>query len=68
MTRLFSCSFHAVALLSCVGPLHAALVVKPNVAPIVTNSLGNYQQYDQAIRVVDLTGFFRDPDASSAVP
>ena len=43
-----------------------ALIMKPNVAPVVTNTIANYDQLLETTRVIDLTGFFKDPDASAA--
>jgi hypothetical protein len=43
-----------------------ALIVKPNVAPAVTSTIANYDQLLETTRVIDLTGFFKDPDASAA--
>ncbi len=44
-----------------------ALIIKPNVAPVVTNTIANYDQLLETTRVIDLTGFFKDPDATAAV-
>src|SRR5215211_8131979 len=48
-------------------PLAHGLTVKPNVAPVVTTPVADYQQYFQTTRVIDLAGAFKDPDASAAV-
>jgi len=44
-----------------------ALVVRPNVAPEIAAPIPNYDQYHLTTRAIDLTPFFRDPDASAAV-
>lgn len=43
-----------------------ALVVKPNVGPVVGNPMPNYDQYLQTTRLIDLSPYFSDPDSSSA--
>lgn len=48
------------------APLAHALLVKPNVAPVVSGPIGDRQQYSDTIAIIDLSGFFRDPDASAA--
>lgn len=55
------------AALCLAGALSAeALTVKPNVGPVVSNQIANYDQFSDTTRVVDLSGFFSDPDASAA--
>lgn len=43
-----------------------ALIIKPNIAPVVSGPIGDRQQYVDAITIIDLSPFFRDPDASAA--
>ncbi len=43
-----------------------ALVVKPNVGPVVSNPMPNYDQYLQTTRLIDLSAYFSDPDSSAA--
>ncbi|MGZ4985631.1 MAG: peptidylprolyl isomerase [Chthoniobacterales bacterium] len=65
--KLFRSTLRPVALLIAAAFSAQALIVKPNVAPVVTNTIGNYDQLLETTRVIDLTGFFKDPDASAAV-
>lgn len=48
------------------APIAHALIVKPNVAPVVSAAIGDRQQYVDATAIIDLSIFFRDPDASAA--
>ena len=48
------------------SPFAHALIVKPNVAPVVSNPIGDRQQYSDATAIIDLSVYFRDPDASAA--
>ncbi len=47
-------------------PLAHALIIKPNVAPVIRGPIGDRQQYADATAIIDLSSFFRDPDASAA--
>lgn len=66
MNRLASFACPLIALLACV-PWALGLTVKPNVGPVVGGPIGNYQQFTETTRVVDLSTAFSDPDASAAV-
>ncbi len=55
-----------LAFLLCFSPAQA-LTVKPNVAPVVSGPIGDRSVYLQTSGIVDLSPFFRDPDASAAV-
>ncbi|MDQ6623039.1 MAG: peptidylprolyl isomerase, partial [Verrucomicrobiota bacterium] len=51
----------------CAGlPAAQALAPKSNVGPLVTDAIGNYGQYVETTRIIDLNSFFKDPDASAA--
>ena len=66
MNRLLLPSVALVALFA--GAEFAqALTAKPNVAPVVSNPIATYSQYNQTARLLNLTSFFSDPDASAAV-
>ncbi|MGI9086307.1 MAG: peptidylprolyl isomerase [Chthoniobacterales bacterium] len=43
-----------------------ALTVKPNVGPVVSAQIPNYDQYLLTTRVIDMSPYFSDPDASAA--
>ncbi|CAN5734558.1 hypothetical protein BH20VER1_BH20VER1_19490 [soil metagenome] len=60
-------SLLAATALMLAGSTALALVVKPNVSPEVAAPLPDYSQYHLTTRAIDLTPFFRDPDASAAV-
>lgn len=63
MNRLLSC-FVAVASASLAEGSH--LQVKPNVAPVVSSQIADYSQYRDTLRIIGLSAFFSDPDASAA--
>ena len=44
-----------------------ALTVKPNLAPVVSAPIGDQQVYSGTTAIIDLAGFFSDPDASAAI-
>ena len=65
MNRFSALFFSALAIFACAEIAHA-LVTPPNVGPVVTNPMPNYDQYVGTTRAIDLSAHFADPDATAA--
>ena len=62
----FRSVFASASALFASAQLAFCLVEKPNVAPVLVDSVGDQQIYVETTRIVDLTPFFSDPDATAA--
>jgi hypothetical protein len=65
MKRILSLIIPVAAL--ALAPAAHALTPKPNVAPVISAPIPASTQHNQTTRVIDMTPYFRDPDASAAV-
>ncbi len=65
MNRFAALFSFALAILACAG-IAQALTTPPNVGPMVTNPMPNYDQYIDSTRAIDLSAFFADPDSTAA--
>lgn len=61
--RSFACA--GLAHILC-AQIAFGLTVKPNVPPVVSNQIPDQQVYLGTTGIIDVSGFFRDPDASAA--
>ncbi|MDQ6655139.1 MAG: peptidylprolyl isomerase [Verrucomicrobiota bacterium] len=66
MKRFLSLLLAAATAFACV-PAARALTPKPNVAPVVSSQIPDSNTFRGTTRIIDLTQFFGDPDASAAV-
>ena len=65
MKRTVSALLAAVSIFACAEVAHS-LTVKPNLGPVVSNPIADYQQYVRTTRVIHLANVFTDQDASAA--
>ncbi|HEX8280141.1 MAG TPA: peptidylprolyl isomerase [Chthoniobacterales bacterium] len=65
MKRTVSALLVAVSIFACAEVAHS-LTVKPNLGPVVSNPIADYQQYVRTTRVIHLANVFTDQDASAA--